>query len=29
MGTYKTHRTTPGYISAQPGPRIISLQVAD
>jgi hypothetical protein len=29
MGTYKSYRTTPGYISAQPGPRIISLQVAD
>lgn len=25
LGTYQTHRTTPGYISAQPGPRIISL----
>jgi len=25
MGTYKAYRTSPGYISAQPGPRIISL----
>ena len=25
MGTYKSYRTSPGYISSQPGPRIISL----
>jgi hypothetical protein len=29
MGTYKTQRTTPAYIAAAPGPRIISLQGYD
>ena len=29
LGTYQAYRTAPGYITAQPGPRIISLNVAD